>query len=148
MRASRTDKECAATFSNSLGSGSYLNGGNRSPSRKVTNSIVQVRVWLISGSLQYSQMRMAVEFVISKAYTMPFPGRIQGFQMPRLKVPVSLRVLPEVHAVGMARAADETRSFASYIESLIIRDARQHGLDPLLEPRTRTGKPGVQMAVR
>ena len=36
--------------------------------------------------------------------------------MARVKVPVSLRVVPEVRDVGMARAAAETRSFASYIE--------------------------------
>ena len=68
--------------------------------------------------------------------------------MPRLKVPVNLRVLPEVHAVGMARAADECRSFASHIENLIVRDARDHGVEPVLEPRVRAGRPGVRLPIR
>ncbi len=68
--------------------------------------------------------------------------------MPRLKIPVSLRVLPEVHAVGMSRAAEETRSFASYIESLIVRDAREHGVEAVLEPRIRAGGSRVRLPVR
>ncbi len=68
--------------------------------------------------------------------------------MRQLKIPVTLRVLPSVHAIGVARAATEVRSFANYIESLIVRDARNHGVDAALEPRVRAGRSSVRLPVR
>jgi hypothetical protein len=45
--------------------------------------------------------------------------------MARTKIPVSLRLDPEIKATGEARAKDEMRSFASYLEWLIVEDAKR-----------------------
>lgn len=55
------------------------------------------------------------------------------------KVPVSLRISPEVKARAEARAAEQNRSFASYVEWLIIQDAASAPAQPTA-PAGRTGR--------
>ena len=47
--------------------------------------------------------------------------------MARTKIPVSLRLDPEIKALGEARANEERRSFAGFLEWLILEDAKRHG---------------------
>ena len=50
------------------------------------------------------------------------------------KKPIGLRLSPELKALGEQRAKDEGRSFASYVERLIIADLQKHGLLPERQP--------------
>jgi hypothetical protein len=45
--------------------------------------------------------------------------------MARTKIPVSLRLDPEIKAAGEQRAKKEMRSFASYLEWLIAEDVKR-----------------------
>ena len=45
--------------------------------------------------------------------------------MARTKVPVPLRIDPEIKAAGEARAKEERRSFASFLEWLIVEDGKR-----------------------
>jgi predicted HicB family RNase H-like nuclease len=43
---------------------------------------------------------------------------------PSMKIPVAIRISPELKAAAVARAREENRSFTSYVETLILRDTR------------------------
>lgn len=42
------------------------------------------------------------------------------------KKPISLRMAPAIKAEGERRAKEENRSFASYLERLVVEDAKRH----------------------
>lgn len=46
------------------------------------------------------------------------------------KVPVGLRLDPDIKAKGERRAKEDRRSFASYVEWLIAEDTRKRALPP------------------
>lgn len=49
----------------------------------------------------------------------------KGSYVARTKIPVSLRLDPEIKSAGEARAKEERRSYASFLEWLIVEDAKR-----------------------
>jgi hypothetical protein len=47
--------------------------------------------------------------------------------MARTKIPIALRIDPELKAMAEARAKEERRSFAGFVEWLIAEDAKRTG---------------------
>jgi hypothetical protein len=62
------------------------------------------------------------------------------------KVPLALRLDPEIRAIADERAKEETRTLTSYLEWLIVEDAKRTGLtrhtDAQSEPKRATAKSG------
>jgi hypothetical protein len=64
-------------------------------------------------------------YVSSRAKHSSMPKAIQGQSMARTKIPVALRLDPKLKAMAEARAKEERRSFAGFLEWLIVEDAKR-----------------------
>ena len=64
-------------------------------------------------------------YVLYDAILRALPKAIQGQKMARTKIPVALRMDPGLKAMAEARAKEERRSFAGFLEWLIVEDAKR-----------------------
>jgi hypothetical protein len=62
--------------------------------------------------------------------------------MARTKIPVALRMDPELKAAAEARAKQERRSFAGFLEWLIVEDAKRQA------PARQVAQSGAQTRAR